>query len=63
MAFKPIPSVRFDQQSIDYDGKPAIYYGSDRNDLCVAPRVLPVVEAMAAMVIADFMLISNNSSL
>ncbi len=63
VAFKPIPSVRFDQQSIDFDGKPAIYYGSDRNDLCVAPRVLPVVEAMAAMVIADFMLISNNSSL
>ncbi len=30
--------------------------GSDRNDLCVAPRVLPVVEAMAAMVAMDFWL-------
>lgn len=59
VAFKPIPSVRFDQESIDFDGKPAIYYGSNRNDLCVAPRVLPVVEAMAAMVIADFLLISQ----
>ena len=34
--------------------------GSDRNDLCVAPRVLPVVEAMAAMVAMDFWLIRNN---
>jgi len=30
--------------------------GSDRNDLCVAPRVLPVVEAMAALVTLDFWL-------
>ena len=63
VAFKPIPSVRFDQESIDFDGNPAIYYGSNRNDLCVAPRVLPVVEAMAAMVIADFLLTPNDSSL
>ena len=63
VAFKPIPSVRFDQESIDYDGNPAIYYGSNRNDLCVSPRVLPVVEAMVAMVIADFLLIPNNSNL
>lgn len=63
VAFKPIPSVRFDQESIDFDGKPAIYYGSNRNDLCVTPRVLPVVEAMAAMVIADFLLIPNDSSI
>lgn len=55
LAFKPIPSVRFDQESIDFDGKPVILHGSNRNDLCVAPRVLPVVEAMAAMVVMDFM--------
>ncbi len=53
VAFKPIPSVRFDQPSIDFEGNPAILKGSDRNDLCVAPRVLPVVEAMAAIVVAD----------
>ncbi len=63
VAFKPIPSVRFDQESIDFDGNPATYYGSNRNDLCVTPRVLPVVEAMAAMVIADFMLIPNDSTI
>lgn len=54
VAFKPIPSVRFDQQSIDFEGNPAVLRGSNRNDLCVAPRVLPVVEAMAAMVVMDF---------
>ena len=58
VAFKPIPSVRFDQNTIDFDGNPAVYKGSDRNDLCVAPRVLPVVEAMAAMVVLDFILLA-----
>lgn len=62
VAFKPIPTLRFDQRSIDFDGKPAVCAGSDRNDLCVAPRVLPVVEAMAAMVSADFLLISKTPS-
>lgn len=56
VAFKPIPSVRFDQSTVDFDGNPAVLKGSDRNDLCVAPRVLPVVEAMAAMVVMDFWL-------
>ncbi len=60
VAFKPVPTLRFSQQSIGFDGKPAVCAGSDRNDLCVAPRVLPVVEAMAAMVSADFLLISKT---
>lgn len=59
VAFKPIPSVRFDQESIDFNGNPAILRGSKRNDLCVAPRVLPVVEAMAAMVVMDALRIEN----
>lgn len=59
VAFKPIPSVRFDQATIDFDGHPAILHGSKRNDLCVAPRVLPVVEAMAAMVVLDFVLVEK----
>jgi len=54
VAFKPIPSVRYDRETIDFDGKPIVMRGSDRNDLCVVPRVLPVVEAMAAMVAMDF---------
>ena len=56
VAFKPIPSVRYDRETIDFDGNPVVMKGSDRNDLCVAPRVLPVVEAMAALVTLDFWL-------
>lgn len=56
VAFKPIPSVRYDRETIDFEGNKTIMRGSDRNDLCVAPRVLPVVEAMAAMVAMDFWL-------
>ncbi len=62
VAFKPVPTLRFSQQSIDFDGNPAVCAGSDRNDLCVVPRVLPVVEAMAAMVATDFLLISKTLS-
>ncbi len=58
VAFKPIPSVRYDRETIDFDGNPVVMKGSDRNDLCVAPRVLPVVEAMAALVTLDFWLTS-----
>lgn len=54
VAFKPIPSVRYDRETVDFEGNKTIMHGSDRNDLCVAPRVLPVVEAMAAMVVMDF---------
>jgi len=55
VAFKPIPTLQMEQQTIDFDGKPTTYIGTNRNDQCVSPRVLPVVEAMAALVVADFM--------
>jgi len=58
VAFKPIPSVRYDRETIDFEGNPVVMKGSDRNDLCVAPRVLPVVEAMAAMVVMDFLMLN-----
>lgn len=60
VAFKPIPSVRFDRETIDFQGNKTIMKGSNRNDVCVAPRVLPIVEAMAAIVTLDFILINNN---
>lgn len=56
VAFKPIPSLSSDQQTIDYQGNPAIYKGHTRNDISVVPRVLPVVEAMAALTIINFLL-------
>jgi len=56
VAFKPIPTLQMEQNTIDFDGKPTTCIGNNRNDRCVSPRVLPVVEAMAALVVADFML-------
>jgi len=60
LAFKPIPTIIKEQQSIDFEGNEVCFKGTDRNDKCVIPRVLPVVEAMAALVVVDFML--NKSS-
>jgi chorismate synthase len=54
--FKPIPTLQKQQNTIDFEGNPVTYAGNNRNDKCVSPRVLPVVEAMTALVIADFML-------
>ena len=59
MAFKPIPSIQMVQNTIDFEGSAVTYKANERNDKCVAPRVLPVVEAMAALVVADFMLIAG----
>lgn len=59
VAFKPIPSIQMVQNTIDFEGSAVTYKANERNDKCVAPRVLPVVEAMAALVVADFMLIAG----
>ncbi|HHT53163.1 MAG TPA: chorismate synthase [Bacteroidales bacterium] len=60
VAFKPIPTIQKEQKSIDFDGNIVTFSGNKRNDICVAPRVLVVVEAMAAMVVLDFLLIEQN---
>jgi len=54
VAFKPIPTLQMERQTIDFEGNPVACTGNNRNDICVVPRVLPVVEAMAALVTADF---------
>ena len=63
VAFKPIPTLRRPQQTIDFNGQPAVYEGNSRNDRCVCPRVLPVVEAMTALVLADFLLQRNANQI
>lgn len=60
VAFKPVPSIQQEQSCIDFEGRPIQYTGSDRNDLCVTPRVLPIVEAMAALVTVDFLFIQQQ---
>jgi chorismate synthase len=56
VAFKPIPSISLPQQSVTKDGKEIDLTIAGRHDPCVIPRVLPVVEAMAAMLTLDMML-------
>lgn len=60
VAFKPTSSIMQPQQTIDWDGQPATFQlpAGSRHDPCVAIRGVPVVEAMAAIVVADAILYS-----
>lgn len=53
LAFKPVATLMRDQATIDSDGNPVVIKGKGRHDVTVVPRAVPIVEAMAAMVIAD----------
>lgn len=55
-AFKPVSTLAMQQQTVDREGRPATFEGKGRHDVCVVPRAVPIVEAMAAMVIADHLL-------
>ena len=59
VAFKPIPSVILPQQTVDIHGNPVTLEIQGRHDTCVVPRVIPIVEAMAAMVTLDFVLLKK----
>jgi chorismate synthase len=63
VAFKPVATIMQDQQSVDKEGNEAIVSGKGRHDPCVVPRAVPIVEAMAALVLADFLLRSRSSKL
>ncbi|MBE0647087.1 MAG: chorismate synthase [Bacteroidales bacterium] len=53
VAFKPISTLSMEQQTINRDGDQIIYKAEGRHDVCVVPRAVPIVEAMAALVLAD----------
>lgn len=63
VAFKPTSSIKQPQETVDFDGKPATFKlpEGSRHDPCVAIRAVPVVEAMAALVLADALLYNNCS--
>ncbi|MBS1556318.1 MAG: chorismate synthase [Bacteroidetes bacterium] len=56
VAFKPVATIMQDQHTVDKDGNEAIVSGKGRHDPCVVPRAVPIVEAMAALVMVDFLL-------
>lgn len=60
-AFKPVATIMQDQDSVDVNGRPVVVSGKGRHDPCVVPRAVPIVEAMAALVLADMYLRSRVS--
>jgi chorismate synthase len=63
VAFKPVATIMQDQQSVDKKGEAVTVSGKGRHDPCVVPRAVPIVEAMAALVLADFLLRSKASQI
>jgi chorismate synthase len=63
VAFKPVATILQEQQTIDLEGNPTTFTARGRHDPCVLPRAVPVVEAMAAMVILDNILLRNSAIL
>ena len=63
VAFKPVATIMQDQESINEAGESVVVSGKGRHDPCVVPRAVPIVEAMAALVIADFLLLSKTNKL
>ena len=59
VAFKPVATIMQAQQTIDKDGNIVEMIGKGRHDPCVVPRAVPIVEALSAMVLADFTLLNR----
>ena len=59
VAFKPVATIKQKQQTLDNQGNIIEMQGKGRHDACVVPRAVPIVEAMAAIVLADFYLLNK----
>ena len=59
VAFKPVATIMQKQQTLDNQGNIIEMQGKGRHDACVVPRTVPIVEAMAAIVLADFYLLNK----
>lgn len=55
-AFKPVATIVAGQESVNISGEQVVVEGKGRHDPCVLPRAVPIVEAMAALVVADHLL-------
>lgn len=63
VAFKPPATIAINQKTVDYDGNIVELEGKGRHDPCVVPRAIPIVEAMAAIVLADAAIANRGSKL
>jgi chorismate synthase len=62
-AFKPVATIVSAQESVDKSGEKTEVTGKGRHDPCVVPRAVPIVEAMAALVIADHYLRNRSAKI
>lgn len=63
VAFKPVATIIQAYETIDKNGKMIQTQGKGRHDPCVVPRAVPIVEAMAALVLADYTLLQRTNKL
>ena len=63
VAFKPVATIMQDQDTIDKEGNIVKMEGKGRHDPCVVPRAVPIVDAMAALVIVDYYLQNRASKI
>lgn len=62
VAFKPVATTLQKQETINSKGETVEMQGKGRHDPCVVPRAVPIVEAMAALVLADYTLLRRQES-
>ncbi len=60
VAFKPVATILQEQSTVDLEGNPTTTKAKGRHDPCVLPRAVPIVEAMAAMVTLDYLLLQKT---
>lgn len=63
VAFKPVATIMTNQQTINSLGEETEITGKGRHDPCVVPRAVPIIEAMTALVLADFWLLNKSRKL
>jgi chorismate synthase len=63
VAFKPVATIMIDQESIDNEGNIVTVSGKGRHDPCVLPRAVPIVDAMSALVLVDFLLRARSNKI
>ena len=63
VAFKPVATIMQNQDTINSKGEETEIMGKGRHDPCVVPRAVPVVEALTALVLADYFLLNRTRKL
>lgn len=63
VAFKSVATILMEQETVTQNGEDTLLKARGRHDACVLPRAVPIVEAMTAMVLVDYLLLNRTSRL